>query len=151
MANMGRPPVPNERKRLLGNPGKRALPKQDEIVVLEGVADQEIPEPPRQLFEPGRALWDRAWSLGNRWISPVSDIELLVTTCEQVDERIRLRTAVWNNNRSDERRALRELERQIVNNLSLLGFTPTDRTRMGLAEVKAKSIAQEIIDKRLAK
>lgn len=148
MPNMGRPPVPTERKRMLGNPGKRALPKTDEVVILEGVDDGEVPEPPRQLFEPGRALWDRAWSLGSRWISPISDIELLLTTCEQIDEKVRLRTTVWNNNRADERRALRELERQIVNNLSLLGFTPTDRTRMGLAEVKARSIAQELIAKR---
>lgn len=146
MANMGRPPVPTERKRMLGNPGKRPLPKQEEMVLLEPAV--EIPEPPRQLFEYGQQLWDRAWSLGTRWVSPVSDIELLLTVCEQVDERVRLRASVWNNNRADERRALRELERQIVQNLSLLGFTPTDRSRMGLAEVKAKSIAQELMAKR---
>ena len=107
----------------------------------------EIPEPPRQLFEYGRQLWDRAWQLGSRWIGPNSDVELLLMVCEQVDERIRLRASVWNNNRSDERRALRELERQIAQNLSMLGFTPTDRARLGLAEVKAKSIAQELMAK----
>lgn len=146
MANMGRPPVPNERKRMLGNPGKRALPKPNEVVYLEPAL--EIPEPPRQLFEYGQQLWDRSWQLGTRWISPQSDIELLLMTCEQVDERVRLRTSVWNNNRSDERRALREIERQIRDNLSMLGFTPTDRARLGLAEVKAKSIAQELMSKR---
>jgi hypothetical protein len=31
---------------------------------------------------------------------------------------------------------LRDLERQLVANLSLLGFTPTDRSRLGVAEVK---------------
>jgi len=145
MANMGRPPVPNERKRMLGNPGKRALPKEQELIYMEPAT--EIPEPPRQLFEYGRQLWDRAWQLGSRWIGPNSDVELLLMVCEQVDERIRLRASVWNNNRSDERRALRELERQIAQNLSMLGFTPTDRARLGLAEVKAKSIAQELMAK----
>jgi len=145
MANMGRPPVPNERKRMLGNPGKRALPKEQELILMEPAT--ETPEPPRQLFEYGRQLWDRAWQLGSRWIGPNSDVELLLMVCEQVDERIRLRASVWNNNRSDERRALRELERQIAHNLSMLGFTPTDRARLGLAEVKAKSIAQELMAK----
>lgn len=146
MANMGRPPVPTERKRLLGNPGKRALPKPEEVAALEPAT--EIPEPPRQLFEYGQQLWNRAFSLGRRWISPQSDLELLLMTCEQVDERVRLRASVWNNNRADERRALRELERQIQTNLSLLGFTPTDRTRLGLAEIKAESLAQELMKQR---
>jgi hypothetical protein len=44
-----------------------------------------------------------------------------------------------NSNRPDERKALRELDRQLVANLSLLGFTPTDRTRLGVAEVKRQS------------
>ena len=146
MANMGRPPVPIERKRMLGNPGKRALPKLEDTIGLEQAT--EIPEPPRQLFEYGQQLWDRAFQLGSRWVSPVADVELLLMVCEQVDERVRLRASVWNNNRADERRALREIERQIVVNLSLLGFTPTDRSRLGLAEIKAQSKAEELIARR---
>jgi hypothetical protein len=74
------------------------------------------------------------------WISPRTDIELLLMTCEMLDERVRLRAFVWNNSESwRERKALRELDKNIVNNLSLLGFTPTDRSRLGVAEVKARS------------
>ena len=69
-------------------------------------------------------------------------------TCEQIDERIKLRASVWNNNRSDERKALRALDKEIVNNLSLLGFSPSDRTRLGVAEVKKQSKLEEIIAKR---
>jgi hypothetical protein len=38
-----------------------------------------------------------------------------------------------------ERSALRELEKSIRSNLSLLGFTPTDRMKLGVAEVKVES------------
>ena len=43
------------------------------------------------------------------------------------------------NNDWRERRALRELDARIISNLSLLGFTPADRSRLGVAEVKAIS------------
>jgi hypothetical protein len=42
---------------------------------------------------------------------------------------------------------LAEIEKQITQNLSLLGFTPTDRSRLGLAEIKAKSKLQELMEK----
>jgi hypothetical protein len=143
MAQMGRPPKPVEQKRLLGNPGRRPLPEPSTLQQLEPI--KNIPEPPRQLFEAGQQLWDRVWESGLTWISPHSDIELLMMTCEQIDERIKLRTSVWNNNRSDERKALRALDKEIVNNLSLLGFSPSDRTRLGVAEVKKQSKLEELM------
>jgi hypothetical protein len=149
MAQMGRPTKPIEQKRLLGNPGRRPLPDTATLQQLEPISS--IPQPPRQLFEAGQQLWDRVWESGLTWISPHSDIELLMMTCEQIDERIKLRTSVWNNNRSDERKALRALDREIVNNLSLLGFSPADRSRLGVAEVKKQSKLEEIIAKREAR
>jgi hypothetical protein len=65
-------------------------------------------------------------------------------TCELLDERSQLRAQVMNNNRPDERKALRDLDRQLVANLSLLGFTPTDRSRLGVAEVKRQSKLEEL-------
>jgi hypothetical protein len=65
-------------------------------------------------------------------------------TCELLDERWNLRIQVMSSNRPDERKALRELDRQLVANLSLLGFTPTDRTRLGVAEVKRQSKLEEL-------
>ena len=43
MANRGRPPKPIEQKRLLGNPGKRPLPKQKDIVLLEPIKKTPCP------------------------------------------------------------------------------------------------------------
>jgi hypothetical protein len=142
---MPNPPKPVELKRKLGNPGKGPLPTNS----LELAPIHEIPEPSRQLFEAGREMWNRIWSMGQIWLSPQTDIELLLMTCELIDERVRLRTEVWNGTGDwHDRKALRDLEKNIVNNLSLLGFTPADRSRMGVAEVKARSKIEELKAKR---
>jgi hypothetical protein len=49
------------------------------------------------------------------------------------------------------RSGLRELERSIVGQLGLLGFSPSDRARLGLAEVKKESKLEEIIRRREAR
>jgi len=141
----GRPAKPIEQKRKLGNPGKRAMPKESEITLLEQV--DEIPEPPRPLLKYGQDLWNRIWSIGASWVSDKTDLELLIMTCEMVDERWNLRVRVMQDDDPQLRRGLRELEKQIVSNLSLLGFSPSDRARLGVAEVKAKSKLQEMMER----
>lgn len=139
----GRPPKPIEQKRMLGNPGKRPLPDQSAIQILPGI--REVPEPSRPLLTYGMGLWERVWSVGASWISPDTDMELLLMTCEMVDERWNLRVQVMKTDDPRMRRGLRELDRQIVSNLSLLGFTPADRSRLGVAEVKARSKLEELL------
>jgi len=138
----GRPTKPIEQKRMLGNPGRRPLPESSALVQLNGI--DEIPEPSRPLLKYGREFWDKIWSMGNTWISFNSDSELLLMTCEMIDERWNLRIKVMQNDEPRLRRGLRELDRQIISNLSLLGFTPSDRSRLGVAEVKAASKLEEL-------
>lgn len=107
-----------------------------------------IPEPRRPLLKYGQELWDMVWSLGANWISPQTDSELLLMTCEMVDERWNLRIKVMQTDDPKLRRGLRELDRQLVSNLSLLGFSPTDRSRLGVAEVKAASKLEELLAKK---
>ena len=142
----GRPSKPIEQKRLLGNPGKRAMPDENTVVLLQKV--EETPEPPRPLLKYGHDLWDRVWGMGATWVSDRTDLELLTMTCEMVDERWNLRVKVMQTDDATMRRGLRELDRQIVSNLSLLGFTPSDRSRLGVAEVKAKSKLEELMERR---
>ena len=139
----GRPSKPIEQKRLLGNPGKRALPSSTIAIPMIEVA----PEPHRPLLKYGRELWDKVWQTGATWISPNTDTELLLMTCEMIDERWNLRVKVMQTDDSKMRRGLRELDRQIVSNLSLMGFSPSDRSRLGVAEIKAKSKLQELLEK----
>ena len=131
----GRPKKPIEQKRLLGNPGHRPLPAPETMQILPAISS--IPEPSRPLLKYGRELWDNIWKQALTWISPNTDTEILLMTCEMVDERWNLRVKVMQTDEPRLRRGLRELDRQIVSNLSLLGFTPADRSRLGVAEVKA--------------
>ena len=142
----GRPTKPVEQKRLLGNPGKRALPDQSTITLIPMA--EVAPQPTRPLLKYGKELWDKVWDTGINWISPNTDTELLLMTCEMIDERWNLRVQVMTNNDPKDRRGLRELDKAIVSNLSLLGFSPSDRSRLGLAEVKKMSKLEGIIAKR---
>jgi hypothetical protein len=137
----GRPAKPIEQKRMLGNPGKRALPSN----AIEIAMVTETPQPTRPLLKYGQELWDKVWSMGATWISPNTDSELLLMTCEMIDERWNLRVKVMQTDDARLRRGLRELDRQIVSNLSLLGFSPADRSRLGVAEVKAASKLEELM------
>jgi len=133
----GRPAKPTEIKRKLGNPGKRPLPDVGVVHILE--QSSFVPVPSRPLLKYGLEFWDKVWGSGLTWISANTDAELLLMTCELVDERWNLRVRVMQSNDWRERRALRELDDRIIRNLSLLGFTPADRSKLGVAEVKAIS------------
>jgi hypothetical protein len=133
----GRPAKPTEIKRKLGNPGRRPLPDTSVVQYLEPVVS--VPDPSRPLLKYGKEFWDKVWGSGLTWISANTDAELLLMTCELVDERWNLRVRVMQSNDWRERRALRELDDRIIRNLSLLGFTPADRSKLGVAEVKAIS------------
>jgi hypothetical protein len=126
---------------MLGNPGKRALPSN----AIEIAMVTETPQPTRPLLKYGQELWDKVWGMGATWISPNTDSELLLMTCEMIDERWNLRVKVMQTDDARLRRGLRELDRQIVSNLSLLGFSPADRSRLGVAEVKAASKLEELM------
>jgi hypothetical protein len=47
--------------------------------------------------------------------------------------------------------SLLETEKAIVGGLSLLGFTPADRTRLGLVSAKTKSKLEELLANKAAR
>ena len=135
---MPNPPKPNEVKRKIGNPGRRPLPDQRKITALPMASSE--PDALRPLGEQGQALWSRLWTSGAAWISPTTDIELVQLLCESMDERQMLREVVMAGGADwRDRVALRNLEAEIKSMLSILAFTPTDRTRLGVGEVRQES------------
>ena len=140
---MPNPSKPAERKRKTGNPGKRALPAIASVIALPMAP--EPPIPPRPLGQEGLKLWNRIWDSGRTWISPTSDIELVTLLCESMDERTQLRLTVLRGSDWRDRVALRSLESQLVSMLSALGLNPTDRSRLGVAEVKARGKLEELL------
>lgn len=130
------PKKPTEEKRRLGNPGKRPLPDQAQVVALAPV----IPEQPGR--SPAAVMAD-VLDQGAVWLAG-TDGALLALLRESLEERAELRELVLSVADAADRRALRELDKQIVGMLSALGFDPTARSRLGLAEVKRVSKLDEL-------
>ena len=127
--------MPNEVMRRRGNPSKKSLPKEDNLVLLPG--SKQPPKPPFTLGAKGKALWELAWREAHYWLAP-SDAHALALLCQDVDEREDLRKSVMASGDWRERSGLRALDKQITDRLQLLGFTPADRTRLGVAEVRVE-------------
>jgi hypothetical protein len=142
---MPNPAKPLEMKRLTGNPGKRPLPSLNETFELEG---GYVP-PHRDLGEAGLALWDRVFAQGKTWVSRQSDTEALMIVCKQLDRQVMLERQV--DLAPDDFHLLRqllELEKAIMSGLGQLGFTVEARSRLGLAEIKAKSAFESLMAER---
>ena len=138
---MANPAKPLEQKRALGNPGKRALP--------DGAVTVALPagrvEPHQPLSWAGMLLWDRVFNAGQTWISPLSDVELLLLTCKQLYRQVVLESQfVEKPDDYHIHRQLLDLENQIVRNLGLLGLTVDARSKLGLAEIKAETKMEQL-------
>ena len=131
-----------------GNPGKRPIRTNDGIAPLE----YGYVEPLRPLGVEGKQFWDSVFGVGELWISIKTDTQLVQLVCEQIDRREWLRAHIVEH--PDEWHMVKQLndtEVMIVKNLSLLGFTPADRTRLGLVSAKTKSKLEELLAKKAQK
>lgn len=138
---MPNPAKPLETKRALGNPGRRPLPDSSSTISLYA----GVVEPHQPLDWAGQLLWDRVFKVGQTWISPQTDVELLLITCKQLDRQIVLeRMFVEKPEDFHIHRQLLDLETAIVANLGKLGLTVDARSKLGLAEIKAESKMEQL-------
>ena len=142
---MPNPAKPLEQKRLTGNPGQRKLPSLNDTFELEA----GYVEPHQELGEAGMQLWSRVFSKGKSWISRSTDIDALLIICKQLDRQLLLEKQ-FQADPSDFHiaRQLLELEKTIMSGLGLMGFTVDSRSRLGLAEIKAKSAFEQLMAER---
>jgi hypothetical protein len=135
-------------KVLQGNPGKNKIKLSAEI---EPVAYGRV-DPLRPLEWAGKQLWDSVFNVGELWVSSQTDVQLLQMVCEQLDRKVRLESYIAEHpDQWHMFKQLNDLERLITANLSLLGFTPADRTRLGLVSVKTKSKLEELLARKAAR
>lgn len=145
---MPNPPKPAELRVLQGNPGKQRLNVSDAIAPLE----YRYVDPLRELGSVGKAFWDTIFGAGEIWISIRTDLALVQLVCELMDRREFLREAFLADPISRPvNMSLLDTEKQIVSCLSLLGFSPADRTRLGLVSAKTKSKLQEFLADKAAR
>jgi hypothetical protein len=142
---MANPPKPAELKLIQGNPGKRAMPKNDALAPLE----YGYREPLRELGEVGKSFWDSIFGAGEIWISIRTDTQLVQMVCEQLDRREILKQQFLLDPANRQiNMSLIEIEKALVGGFSLLGFTPADRTRLGLVSAKTKSKLEELLERK---
>lgn len=153
----GRPSKPVERKRATGNPSKRPLPQapmpNEGLPALNG----NIPKPPRDLGAEGKKLWGTIWLAGKSWLSPQADLPIIILLCNAYDELDFIRkefktgkaqkvylmpNGAWANHPYIAQR--KELHAQCTAWLSMLGFSPSDRSRLGLGEVRENDPMDEL-------
>lgn len=151
MPPRGRPPIPIELKRRRGRTGDtdsggRPLPKSGELVMLPMA--EGVPILPPGIESDGAELWKRIWQEGLTWISPNSDMAAAVEACLVADDLAVARRRYRATGDPKDAGALVALGKRFDDALSVLGFNPTARSRLGVAEVKRASALQSLIAQR---
>lgn len=156
----GRPAQPVEKQRALGNPGHRALPAAP--VPGKGLPGaSSVPIPPNTLGPVGLELWDHTWEAGRTWLSPDADRTTITLLCEAMDEYAEIRDLfrsgtiervyVTSNGSivsSPYLAQMKDLRAQMTAWLASLGFSPADRARLGLQEVRVRDELDELQERR---
>lgn len=151
----GANPVPMEVMQARSHNGK-TLGKRDLVVNdVSLMPSVDAPEPPEALGPRGQLEWAKVWAAG-KWLWPDQDyawVEQVVRAYDDLDAfrqsiaqeglmvaGARPRTIVANPLIAEVRRA----EDTIRKCLSILGFSPTDRARLKLTELKGASELQKL-------
>src|SRR5262245_57840094 len=134
---MARPPKPIEHHRRVGraNGTKKADGRPITALAIMPATEPDLAElDPADAFQ---RILDQAQS----WLG-LTDTAALAMLREALEERRDIRARVMAG--SGERKELRDLEKQIISQLSALGFDPTARSRLGVAEVKRASALDDL-------
>lgn len=165
MPRAGRPPKPEAAKRRAGNPGKRALP---DAPTGTGLDRTGAPAAPTGLKAPGKRAWTDIYTLASVWVLPLDAI-IVESACRTFDEMAEHRADIARLGRLIEEpvlyhgevvvgvcrikanpavASLRKAEAQWERWLSILAIPPTERARLGLAQVKAQSKLEQLLERR---
>lgn len=142
----GRPPKPNELKRLMGNLGHRDLPDLNNITHLPMA--HTPPTPPDNLGEQGLKIWDRTWSMAITWLSPSSDIDAVINVARLADATETARVRYMATSEPADAKAYVAINKAYTDALSSIGFDPIARSRLGVAEVKAATSIDKLLERR---
>ena len=137
MARTGRPPKPIEAHKRTGTYRKDRHGAA--LALVEPVAS--LPHEVSAADAFAQVMAD-----GVSWLAR-TDAPALALLRSMLEEREGLHSLVGQGV-PESRKQLRELDKQIMGLLSQLGFDPAARSRLGLAEVKTKSVLESLRDKR---
>lgn len=136
MGARGPKPTPTEVKRKRGNPGRRPLPKPGELRPVPALSTEPTDVPVEVAME-------RVLAAGY-WLAS-SDAPMVALFRDAVEDYARLRDAP-----GVAAKEIRDARAEVMKLASTLGFDPTSRSSLGLAEVTARSKLDEIQQRRRA-
>jgi P27 family predicted phage terminase small subunit len=112
--------------------------------------------------EPGAAAWRRLWTAGQTWLSPATDLDVMTMLCRAYDEQAHHERVLEEDGRYVKGQRgglvahpavamLRGVQDRITRWHSQCGFTPSDRGRLGVGEVRrAATPLEELLARRAA-
>lgn len=140
MARTGRPPKPLEQHKRTGtwNATRHGKRQGAELTAVEPVASEPYEHDAADVFT-------QIMEAGAAWLARTDAVRLAMLR-ESLQERSRLLPVAESS--TEARKQLRDLNKEISEWLSVLGFDPAARARLGLAEVKAQSVIEKLQAKR---
>lgn len=153
--------LPNEVKRKRGTLRSDRVPQPiSTLAALPPVTPSTLDEPPAHLGPAGADTWRRVAAHCRSWLAE-SDLGAVQMLAEAMDKRsdlmARLQSEGWvlytdkgyayAHPAAGQLQAVTEEARKWM---AALGLTPADRSRLGVAEVKARSALEELAAKREA-
>ena len=148
---------PTERHRAKGNTAKKKLPPvPDTNTSLVNVSLDHVPVAPEWCDDYGAAVWQSVWLAGRRHLSEQHDAILIGLLVERLQDRRTIRD--WLGDHPENRwyvtangqvvthpavKQIEQIDAQVTGWLSMLGFSPSDRARLGLAEIRVANELDE--------
>lgn len=156
----GRPRKPIERQVAdARGDGRRPSGRAPDGVVAPYRGNKAIPPAPTDLGERGELEWYRIWEAGIVWLHPNEDYHWIVQIAYAYDDIEEFRKEIAATGlivkgytkdmlvANPLIKEVRQLEGVIRKCLSQIGFSPTDRARLGIQEVKLQSGLQDLQNK----
>jgi hypothetical protein len=135
---MANPPAPIEVKRKRGTLRADRMPGgKTELAAVPALPRTDADLSPLEAF-------DKVMQMGSLWFAATDAPSLALLRC-LFEEREELTSGGYD------RAQLRALDKQITELLSVCGMNPAARSRLGLAEVRAKSKLEEMRDRQARK
>jgi P27 family predicted phage terminase small subunit len=149
-------PVPIERMMARSQNGKTLGGRDLEVIDVGGLEAPRAPEPPEGLGDRGSVEWRKIWQAG-KWLWPDQDYAWVEQCARAYDDLAVFRAKVAEDGLTVEGyngqttahpliSEMRKCEDTIRKCLSQLGFSPTDRARLKLTELKGASELQKLVN-----
>lgn len=149
-------PVPMEVMLARSSGGKTLGGRDLEVVDVGQLDPVEAPPMPDGLGDRGQVEWRKIWTAG-KWLWPDQDYAWTEQVCRAYDDLAEYRAVVaaegltvqgYNGQTTAHPliAEIRKAEDTIRRCLSQLGFSPTDRARLKLTELKASKTAQDLVN-----